>query len=191
MRTIIIIIVGIVALSVPWHNVAAQEWKQNTQILPQYCQDRAKGTNSPEWKKWRSTFGEAYIHMHHYCSGVYAEHKAKVAINQGEQKKWLGKVIHQMGYVGNHCNTSCVIYPELHTRLGWALGETGQFSEAIKQFQLAIRAKPTYSLAYARLSDLYIKYKQPGEARKILEEGLKAKPESRKLQRLLRELDTE
>ena len=188
MRVILLILVGIIGISAPWHKLAAQEWKQNTQLLPQYCKDRAKGTNSPEWTKWRSTFGEVFIHMHHYCNGVYAEQKAKIAINQQQRNSWLGSVIGEMQYVGKHCNTRCVLYPDLHTRLGWAFGERGQFFEAIQQLQLAIKAKPKYTSAYAKLSDLYVKMKQPDDARKVLEAGLKAKPGSRKLQRRLDEL---
>ena len=109
-------------------------------------------------------------------------------MNQQERNLWLGTVIGEMQYVGRNCSARCVLYPELHTRLGWALGESGQVAEAIGQFQLAIKAKPKYTLAYARLSDLYVKIKQPGEARKILEAGLKAKPGSRSLQRRLDEL---
>ena len=186
MRTILIII----GLLSPWHNLAAEGggWRQDTQLLPQYCKDRAKGKNSSEWAKWRKTFGNVSIHMHHYCSGIYAEKKAKSTINQQERNRWLEGVIGEMQYVGRHCNTRCVIYPELHTRQGWALGESGQVSEAIGQFQLAIKAKPKYTLAYARWSDLYVKIKQPGEARKVLEAGLKAKPESRMLQRRLEKL---
>ena len=90
-----------------------------------------------------------------------------------------------MKYVGNHCDKGCVLYPELHTRMGWAYGEQGQITEAIEHFILAIKAKPDYALAYARLSDLYIKYKQRDEAKKILEAGLKAKPGSRSLKRRL------
>jgi tetratricopeptide (TPR) repeat protein len=192
MRTILFIIVGIVGLSVPWHNLAAQEWKQETELLPQYCKDRAKKATHPaEWYKWRSTFGEVFIHMHHYCSGIYAEQKAKTEINKHQRNRLLRQVIGEMQYVGYHCNTDCVLYPELHTRLGWALGESGQTYEAIEQYQLAIKVKPNYSSAYAKLSDLYVKIKQPSNARKVLEAGLKAKPGSRKLQRRLREIETE
>lgn len=187
MRTFLIFII---AFFVPGQNLLAASpgWKQNTQLLPQYCKDRAKGGQSREFSKWRGTFGDTYIHMHHYCNGVYAEQKARSTINQQERTRWLGRAIGEMQYVGRHCNTRCAIYPELHTRLGWALGESGQVAEAIGQFQLAIKAKPKYTLAYARLSDLYVKIKQPGEARKILEAGLKAKPGSRSLQRRLDEL---
>jgi tetratricopeptide (TPR) repeat protein len=187
MRAILLIFVG---LSVPWHTLAAAsgEWKQDNQLLPQYCKDRAKGSQSPEWSKWRRTFGEVFIHMHHYCNGVYAEQKARSTIDKQERNRRLSSAIGEMQYVGKHCHTGCVIYPELHSRWGWALGEKGQYADAIQHYQLAIKAKPKYVLAYARLSDLYVKIKQPGEARKILEAGLKAKPGSRTLRRRLDEL---
>lgn len=172
------------------HLLAADaEWKQNTQFLPQYCKDRARGGQSPEFSKWRRAFGDAYIHMHHYCNGVYAEKKARSTINQQERSRWLGTVIGEMQYVGKHCDAGCSLYPELHSRLGWALGENGRVAEAINQFQLVIKVKPKYTLTYVQLSDLYVKLNQPDEARKVLESGLKAKPGSRMLQKRLQKLD--
>jgi tetratricopeptide (TPR) repeat protein len=187
MRAILLIVVG---LSVSWHNLAAASggWKQNTQLLPQYCKDRAKGSQSSEWGKWRGTFGKSYIHMHHYCDGIYAEHEVRGSLDKGKRDHWLGIVVHEMRYVSNSCQTRCVLYPELHSRWGWALGEKGQIADAIQHYRLAIKAKLKYTLAYARLSDLYVKINQPDEARKVLESGLKAKPGSRTLQRRLDEL---
>jgi tetratricopeptide (TPR) repeat protein len=94
-----------------------------------------------------------------------------------------------MQYVGKNCQARCVLYPELHSRWGWALQASGQPSEAIKHFQLVIRAKPKYMPAYAKLSDLYVELDQPDDARRVLGEGLKAKPESRMLQKRLGELE--
>jgi len=187
MRTILVFVI---AFFLPWHNLpaASPEWYQDTQFLPQYCKDRAKGGQSSEFNKWRKTFGEAFIHMHHFCNGVYAEQKARNTINQHERNRWLANVISEMQYVGKHCNTRCVLYSELHSRWGWALGEKGQLADAIQHYQLAIKAKPKYALAYARLSDLYVKLNQPGEARKVLEAGLKTKPGSRTLKRRLDKL---
>ena len=185
MRAILFILL---LFSVPLNALAQNNgWKQNTQLLPQYCKDRAKGGQSAEFIKWRGTFGEAFIHMHHYCAGVYAEKMAKITVNQQERDHWLGDVIHQMKYVGNHCHTGCILFPELHTRLGWAFGERGEVSDAIRQFQLVIKTYPKYTQAYAELSDLFVKIDMPGEARKILEAGLKAKPGSPILQQRLKE----
>ena len=175
-----------------WQNASAvsdEYWSKNTQMLPQYCKDRAKGTQSSEWKKWRGTFGSVYQHMHHYCSGIYAEQKAKSAQSQRERVTQLGKVVHQMGYVSASCNAECVIYPELHVHWGWALAEKGQAAEAIQHYKLAIKAKPKYTLAYVRLSELYLAANQPEEARKSLETGLEARPNSRTLKRRLKELE--
>lgn len=173
-------------------SVAGEEssWAANTHLLPQYCKDRAKGGQSREYKKWRSTLGETFIHMHHYCDGVFAEIKARTAQNENERKNWLGRVAHQMRYVSGSCKTGHVLYPDLHTRWGWALGEQGQIAEAIRHYQLAIKAKRDYTPAYAKLSDLYLEHNQPDDARKILESGLKANPKSRSLNRRLKELGT-
>ena len=172
----------VLLLAIAWQNSLAaggertnknafgiERWGDNTHLLPQYCKDRVKGSQSPEWSKWRSTFGEAYIHIHHYCSGLFAEQKAKSTLNQRERDNWLGSVVSQMNYVSGACNTGCVIYPELHTRWGWALSEQGQVAEAMQHYQLAIKAKRNYTLAYVRLSELYLKGNQPDEARPIPE----------------------
>ena len=165
-------------------------WRSHTTMLPQYCKDRA-ADKKLFLKKWRKTFGEASIHMHHYCGGVYAEQQARSATSSGARQKLLGTVIHQMGYVSNHCPTGCVLYPELHTRWAWALGEKGQAGEAIKHYNLVLKSQPKYTLAYARLADLYADLKQPDEAKKILRSGLKQKPNSRILKRRLEELETQ
>jgi tetratricopeptide (TPR) repeat protein len=167
-----------------------EHWSKNTQLLPQYCKDRAKGAQSPEFNKWRSTFGEAYIHMHHYCKGVFAEQKAKSTLDQRERARWLMSAASQMQKVSGSCNTGHVLYPELHTRWGWALNEQGQTVEAIQHYQLALKAKRNYTLAYVRLSELYLKANQPDEARKILELGLQARPNSSALKKRLKKLES-
>ena len=187
-RALLFILIG---LSIPWHDLTADdsEWKRNTQLLPQYCKDRVKGLNSAEFKKWRRTLGDVFQHMHHYCNGMFAEQKARSTIDQRERQRWLKTVLHEMGYVGRACQARCVLYPELHSRWGWAMGMIGQPSEAIKHFQLVIRAKPKYMPAYARLSDLYVEINQPDDARRVLGEGLKANPGSRMLQKRLHKLE--
>jgi tetratricopeptide (TPR) repeat protein len=183
----------VLMLAMTWQNSLAdtlEHWSKNTQLLPQYCKDRAKGSQSPEFSKWRNTFGDAYIHIHHYCKGVFAEQKAKMTLDKGERARWLMTVVSQMKYVSGSVNTGHVLYPELHTRWGWALSEQGQIAEAMQHYQLAIQAKRNYTLAYVRLSELYLDLNQPEEARKILESGLKAKPDSRALKKRLKKLDS-
>jgi len=188
MRIILFFVIGI---SFPWHTLIAadSDWRQNTQLLPPYCKDRAKGIQSAEFKRWKRTFGDAFMHIHHYCGGIFAEQKARSTVNQQERQRWLRSVLGEMRYVSKHCSERCALYPELHSRWGWALGASGQPAEAIKHFQLVIRAKPKYASAYAKLSDLYIEINQPGDARRVLGEGLEAKPGSRMLNKRLQELE--
>jgi tetratricopeptide (TPR) repeat protein len=188
MRFLLLLVFGITLF---WYNLAsADAWRQDTKLLPQYCKDRAKGINSAEFAKWRGTLGETFIHIHHYCSGIYAEQKARSTVDQQKRKRFLRTVKHEMQYVSRHCSKKCALYPELHNRWGWALVADGQPGEAIGHFNLAIQANPKYALAYARLSELFLDLNQPNEARRVLDEGLKAKPGSRMLQRRLRELES-
>jgi tetratricopeptide (TPR) repeat protein len=184
MRVFLIILFG---FSLPYQGLAAgsDDWHANLQVLPSYC--KGFKTDSHR-KKWGSILGETYIHMHHYCKGVFGEYKARSLVGQGERKPWVQTAAHQMRYVSGACKIGCALYPDLHRRWGWALGEQRQYAEAIKHYQLAIKAKRNYSSAYAGLSDLHVKFKEPAEARKVLEAGLKARPKSRKLQRRLQKL---
>jgi tetratricopeptide (TPR) repeat protein len=187
MRIFLFLVFG---TSMLWHSQsAAEKWSQNTQLLPPYCKDRLKGIKSPEYTKWRKTLGSAFEHMHHYCGGIYAEKMARSTIDQQERKRWLRSVKSEMAYVSRSCSTKCTLYPELHVRWGWALAADGQPSEAVGHFLLAIRENPKYVPAYAKLSDLYIKTDQLDEARRVLDEGLKAKPGSSMLQRRLKKLE--
>lgn len=180
----------LLALAVVWQNdsVAGSNWKSNASSLPQYCKDLTKGNNSPEWRKWRRTFGDAFLSMNHYCKGVFAEQQAKSMMDKRKRGNWLGIVVSQMKYVSGSCNKKCVLYPELHTRWGWALGEQGLTAGAIQHYTLAFNAKPNYAPAYARLSELYIDINQPDNARKTLESGLKVSPNSSMLKRRLEKL---
>jgi len=193
MNRLVLSSVVIIWLSFPVQNLVAAPagWKENVHLLPQYCKDRATAKGNPQdpWAKWRRTFGKTYIHIHHYCNGSYAEQKAKLTANKKERLAFLGKVIGEMRYVSPACSKECVLYPELHSRWGWALGEQGKVGEAIKHYQQAIRVKKTYTKAYAGLSDLFVKANQHDEARKVLKEGLAARPKSRMLQRRLQKLN--
>ena len=192
MKYILVLIMA--GLSLSSNNLFGEEkergeaWRRDTAMLPQYCKDRA-ANKELFIQKWGKTFGDATAHIHHYCGGVYAEQKARSTLNSGGRQGYLDTVIHQMGYVSGHCPSGCVLYPELHSRWGWALGEKGQVGEAIDHYKLALRKNPKYTIAYAQLSELYVKIELPDEARNILESGLKVKPNSRMLQRRLDKLD--
>ncbi len=192
MRTVLIIVILFTVQA--WQSsMAGTGWRQNTHLLPQYCKDRNLSAESPHnWKKWKKTFGSTFIHMHHYCQGVFAEYKFKGAIDKVQKDNWLREVTHQMEYVSKSCpaKNKCLLYPELHTRWAWALNKQGNIAQAIKHYQLAIQEKQDYIPAYTKLSKLYLKSDQAEEARKILELGLKANPNSRAIKRKLKKIET-
>lgn len=160
-----------------------KDWKQATQFLPPYCKDRAKGINSTEFSRWKRTLGDAYIHAHHYCNGVYAEQMARGTTNQAERRQWVSTVLGEMAYVSRHCGPRCPLYPEMHSRWAWALSANGQPVEAIEHYQMVIKARPRYAPTYVKMSEIYIDLKQPDAARKVLDQGLKLKPDSELLQK--------
>lgn len=163
-------------------------WRKgnNAVVLPVYCQDRLKagGKSTKKYPQLR----DVWIHIHHYCGGIYAQIKAKSETDRRKRAHWLREIRTQMKYVSPHCGVRCVLYPELHSRWGWALHESGDTAEAIRHLMLAIQAKPSYSTAYALLADLYVEIDQPDEARKILQQGLEYRPKSKKLKRRLGKL---
>lgn len=163
---------------------------QNLVFLPPFCTVKANNGPKAEITKWDKILGgNIFMHLHHYCGGVFAEFKAKETVGQSSQAGWLAEIIKQMKYVSGPCNTpKCRLYPELHTRWGWALAEQGNAGDAVREYQLSIKGNPKYTLAYARLSDLYSTLKQYDNARRVLEEGLRANPTSKLLQHRIQAL---
>ena len=173
-----------------WHAAEGGEaWRSHTETLPSYCAYRVTPAGKANKAGRYPSLRPIWIHIHHYCAGIYAENQAKLALDPRQKKEYLANVVHQMDYVGEHCGRNCVLFPELHTRWGWALKEQGRIGDAVMHLQAAIKAKPDYTRAYAELADLYAETDQPELARKTLEEGLKHRPKSRMLKRRLERLD--
>ncbi len=178
-RTILLLVVG---LSIPWQNLVAggDSWRENSHLLPPFCKERAKGITHPRAPS-----------VHHYCEALFFEARARTAENQNSRNRLLQKAVAGMNsWAKKDCQSysRCVLYPDVHTRLGRALSKQGQTAEAIKHYELAIREKRNYTPAYAGMSDLYVELNQPDEARKVLEAGLKTRPGSRMLQRRIQDL---
>jgi len=179
-RTILLLVVG---LSIPWQNLVAgsNSWRENTHLLPPFCKERAKGITNPRAPS-----------LHHYCEALFFEARAITAKNQNSRNRLLQKAVAGMNsWAEKDCKSysRCVLYPDVHTRIGRTLSKQGQIAEAIKHYMLAIRGKRNYTPAYAGMSDLYVELNQPNEARKVLEAGLQARPGSRMLQRRIQKLE--
>lgn len=133
----------LIALALVWPDVSAEdiEWRKglNARLLPQYCQDRLDEDGA--WQQWRSHFGPLFIHMHHYCGGLYAEQKARTIFDKRKRAYWVREVIVQMRYVSRHCDTSCPLYDDLHRRWAWALSLQGNHAEAAQHLGLVGRGE--------------------------------------------------
>ena len=180
-------------LSSEWQAAHAEgeAWRQHTETLPSYCAYRLTPAGKENKSNRYPALRSVWIHIHHYCAGIYAENQAKMSLDDRKKRQYLEQVIYQMNYVGKHCTPQCILYPELHTRLGWALKEMGKLVEATEQFHMAIKAKPDYAKAYAQLADLYADNHRVEDARRVLQKGLKVIPNSRSLKRRLDRLGKE
>ncbi len=67
---------------------------------------------------------------------------------------------------------------EAHYFLGRLANQEGKFSEAVQDFQEAIRESPAYAEAYAELGFSLVKLKQYAEAEKNLRKALEINPQS-------------
>jgi len=167
--------------------VSVWDWVEHTKILPSYCKHRSRegiegGILYPRLKPiWK--------HIHHYCAALYGVFKAQVEINPKTKQEWLNGADDNFHYMAKHCHPEdCVIYPELYTYWGIVLREKGDIKKAVSFFEKAKRVKPDYAKAYAELADLFISLNKNEKAEEILERGLKKKPSSRRLARMLRKL---
>jgi len=140
------VFLGLLSLSVesPAKRINPEtEWRQgnNAKVLPNYCQDRLDPKG--RWVPWKSYFGNVSIHVHHYCGGLYAEFKARIAPNARERKQWLEAVVGEMSYVADNCDLSCMLYADVHRRLAQALTQLGRPDEALKHVKLLNAAPPS------------------------------------------------
>ena len=193
MQTMMLAVLVLVLLP-SWHVAHAKgkegDWRQNTQYLPSYCAYRATPAGKTGGPRKYPALKSVWIHIHHYCAGIYAEYQAKLSIDPLEKKRLIGQTANEMRYVGRNCPPKgCILYPELHTRWGWALREQGHIAAAVEHYRAAIKAKPDYIKAYSQLADLYMDSGRIEDARKVLEEGLRIKPKSRSLKRRLKKLE--
>ncbi len=162
------------------------DWSEHSKILPTYCKHRQRGLEGaalyphlkPIWK-----------HIHHYCAALYGVFKAQVTIEAQAKQRWLNESNDNFKYMAKRCRLSeCVIYPELYTYWGIVFRERGNIKEAVSAFEKAIRAKPDYDKAYAELAALFLALDKIDRAVEILKKGLKKKPTSHRLKRMLKKL---
>lgn len=157
--------------------------------LPRFCWVRLKGpASSPEQQYWSKRIGPDFIHMHHYCEGMFSAMLARVERDPMEKKQLYKASIGGYSYVEEHSSPNFAWRPRIHYEKGQVFEETGQLKEAVQEYQSAIKLNPKLTLAYAALSDLAVRSGRPAEAIEVLQKGLEQKPDSKMLLRRMGKL---
>jgi len=190
-----LIIVWLLTITLP-NAVAAGEssWPKTPAdfaVLPKYCLYKSHKNQYPrQYAKWERLLGHAgWIHIHHYCYGMFALHNAKSTIDPKEKENWIYIALKQWNYVDKNWPRDFRLRPELHVKRGDTFMEAGNMAAALAEYRKAIAAKPDYSLPYVRLADYYIDQGKKEEALEWVRKGLRNAPKSKKLRRRLKTLE--
>jgi tetratricopeptide (TPR) repeat protein len=161
-------------------------------FLPAWCDYTSDGKTKDEGKivSYFQSFGGAFIHMHHYCRGLFAQHEAKLNWKDESKKLFdLRQAVSEYDYVLSHADTGFRLRPEILVRKGLALLEQDESLDAVTAFQQAIEQQRNYVPAYVALANYFRRVGDDSEARRILETGVAAVPRSELLQTKLEELN--
>ena len=145
-------------------------------LLPAYCrgtqQIRSISKDTTPIEQYMAIYGAAYYHFHHYCWALNAENNAdKISDDYLRQSK-LGSSLSDYQYFLDHAPPTFTLLPEVYTSRARVLFKLKRDDEAVKDLNTAIRLKPDYSVAYARLGDYYQRIGDKDDAIKILERGI-------------------
>jgi tetratricopeptide (TPR) repeat protein len=109
--------------------------------------------------------------------------------DQQTRRHYLGRAIADFDYVIQRASPGFRLLPEILTKKGENLIRLDSSAQGITELESAIALKPDYWPPYAALSDHYRSIGEPAKARKWLQEGLSASPNTQALMRRLAELD--
>lgn len=158
-------------------------------MLPAYCPDTqgfgygdASFNTSPRAGYWVGLMGKSFWHMHHHCLGVLKARRATQPGMPGHLRKgFLESAIDEFNYVIERSTPNFIMLPEVFRMRGDAQLKLGQLSEAGDSYAVARRIKPDYAPAYINWADALVATGLKKTAMTLLEDGLRAAPESKEL----------
>jgi len=170
---------------------AAADWKPSPAemaMLPPYCAARFD-EQSEAFKTWRSTMGQDFIHVHHYCAGLNFVNRAlgMVSSDKGRQGT-LEAALRNFDYMLTNTHPDFYLRPEILMNRGIALSMMNRTGEAIGDLLKSIEANPDQPRAYLTLAEMYEKQKNRAKALETVTEGLRHNPDIKSLQRRYTEL---
>lgn len=144
---------GIIATAAQPENITKGEWA----MIPPYCpytqlfgNSGAPGAPSPGARPWVEKLGKPFWALHHYCWSEINLMRALRSTTPTRERKYLLKtVIDDYHFVIKNSDSSFILRPEIHTRMGEAELRLALYGEAQKSFAMARALKPDYWPAYS------------------------------------------
>lgn len=153
-------------------------------LLPPYCNPQ----RDPEVRAyWKRRLGPGITWANHYCHAMAQTHRCERVFGR-ERQECLRETVSGYRYLQKHTQPSFPLWPEASVRLGRVFEELGESAKALREYENALKANPSYVPAYYRLAEYYAKQGKPDQARRTLEKGLDRAPNASRLKKKRREL---
>ena len=197
-RSIAAQIIGLIGMAIPW-SLHAMDFNYDPKVfafLPAWCKytpvwsSSAPGLNAEEHQRLNRLMGpQNFKHVHHYCAGLFLMTRALYfERTKTGRDTALTLSLGEYDYVLARVERTFPLIPEILTKKGETLVLLGR-ADAMVPLHQAIELKPDYWPAYVALSDYFAAFGNVEEARKWLQKGLEAAPNTQALARRLAELD--
>jgi len=157
--------------------------------LPPFCSARMREKGTAKEQYWGKKIGRAWVHIHHLCSGLNGINQARLMSPRIPQyRRTLRSALGGIDYVLERTDKNFALYPSMLLNKAEILLLSKQPEGAITLLTQAISIRPTYVSAYLKLSEIYKQQGNKNAAKEILTQGLKQRPQSKVLQKRLKEL---
>jgi len=151
--------------------------------LPPFCKARMSGQKNAFGDYWAIKIGPPFEHIHHLCSGLHGLNLAKkMSPKKIQYRRILRSALGGIDYVIVRTDSNFFLYPYMLLNKAEILILSKKLEDATSLLRKALSIKQNYSLAYAKLSKIYILQGNKKKAKEVLLQGLKHKPDSKLLQ---------
>lgn len=167
--------------------------KSEYDLLPVYCKNQGNVSEryyKPDNEtKWRRTLEKNYGHIHHYCwAMVHIARSYKAGLPESQRRYNLTSAIADIQYSLERSTEDFALIPEMYTRLGEAYLGLRDDKNAEVVFEKAWTVNPAYSPAYVWWAQHLLSQGKKREALAVAEEGMKNSPDSKSLDKLIKDI---
>jgi tetratricopeptide (TPR) repeat protein len=164
-------------------------------VIPEFCNDAQTFDSgqgftwqqgfkeSPRSAYWVSLMGKPFWGIHHHCWAMIYLHRAKAAGLTPQARNYLHRTaISDFMYVVNLSTQDMPLLPEIYYRIGESYDFLNEFGSAIEAYKKSRELKYDYWPPYVGHAKVLEKAGLTGQAKKVLEDGLRLMPNERALQ---------